>query len=82
MAQYMLSVWHDNEYELEFESDDAQRRVGQVMEFNAALWAANALLLAWGLRPASTSLVMKPEGAQVNESDGPFTSTKTQMGGF
>jgi hypothetical protein len=82
MAQFMLSVWHDDEYELDFESDDAQRRVGQVMEFNTALSAANALLFAGGLHPASTSLVMKPEGAEVTESDGPFASTREQMGGF
>jgi hypothetical protein len=82
VSQYMLSVWHEDEYELDFESEDAQRRVGQVMEFNNALAAANALLFAGGLQPASTSRVMNPQHGVVSQLDGPFAETKEQMGGF
>ena len=41
MAQYMLSVWHDTEYEIDFSSDDAQRLMAQVGAFNDELTAAD-----------------------------------------
>ncbi len=37
MAQYLLSVWYDRDYELDFSSDDAQRQMVQVGQFNADL---------------------------------------------
>ena len=37
MTQYLLSVWHDDDYELDFSSDEAQRMVAQVDAFNAEL---------------------------------------------
>ena len=82
MTQYLVSVWHEGEYELDFSSDDAQRRIGQVMEFNTALEAAGALVLAGGLEPASTSVVVRPEADGLVESDGPYVSSGEQMGGF
>ena len=27
MAHYLLSVWHDDDYELDFSSEEAQRQV-------------------------------------------------------
>ncbi len=37
MAQYLLSVWHEHEYEHYFSSDDAQRQIAQIGQFNANL---------------------------------------------
>ncbi len=51
MAHYLLSVWHDDDYELDFSSEDAQRRVAQVGRFNADLETAGAWVLGAGLRP-------------------------------
>ena len=33
MAQYMISVWHEDEYELNFTGPDAQRQIAQVEGF-------------------------------------------------
>lgn len=82
MAQFLLSVWHDDSYEVDFTSSDAQRRVGQVGEFNAALVGEGALLFAGGLHPKESASVARWDGGQVVQSDGAFSPAQEQMGGF
>jgi hypothetical protein len=48
MPQYLLVLWHDQEYELDFSSPDAQRTVAQVGAFNEELMAAGAWVFAAG----------------------------------
>lgn len=82
MAQYLLSVWHDDEYEVEFTSEEAQRLHGQVGAFNAELEEQGGWVFAGGLDPASTATVVRPAGGQVSMTDGPYAESKEQMGGF
>jgi hypothetical protein len=83
MPQYLLSVWHDEPYgDLDFSSPDMQRVVAQVSEFNASLERAGAWVFGTGLRPASSSTVVRTSGADVSMTDGPYAETKEQMGGF
>jgi len=82
MAQYMLSVWHEDEYDLDFSSTDAHRQVAQVGQFNADLIAAGSFVFACGLHPASTSKVARPDSERVVMTDGPFVESKEQIGGF
>ena len=57
MPKYLLSVWHDEEYVVDFTTDDMMRIGPQVGAFNEELTAAGALVFADGLQPASTSTV-------------------------
>ena len=82
MAQYLLSVWHDDEFDLDFESDDAQRMVGQVNQFNADLQEKGAWVFAGGLHPASSATVVRSTNDEVSMTDGPYAESKEQMGGF
>ena len=82
MNQYLLSVWHDDTYELDFEGDDAQRVVAQVDTFNADLQAAGAWVFAGGLHPATSATVVRSTDGEVSMTDGPFAESKEQMGGF
>ena len=82
MAQYLLSVWHDEEYEVDFSSDDAQRQVAQVGQFNTDLEQAGAWVFAGGLQPASSATVLRSADGQVSMTDGPYAESKEQMGGF
>jgi hypothetical protein len=82
MTQYLLSVWHDDDYELNFEGADAQRMVAQVDQFNRDLEAAGAWVFAGGLHPASSATVVRAGDAGVTMTDGPFAESKEQMGGF
>ncbi len=82
MPQYLLSVWHDDTYEMDFSSPEAQRQVAQVDTFNAELQGSGAWVFAGGLRPASSATVVRATGNDVSMTDGPYAETKEQMGGF
>lgn len=83
MTQYLLSVWHDDEYELpDVESADTLRMFAQVGAFNEQVEAAGAWVFGGGLHPASSATVVRTAGADVSMTDGPYAETKEQMGGF
>jgi hypothetical protein len=82
MPQYLLSVWHDEDYAVDFSSLEAQARVAQVTAFNEELQQSGAWVFAAGLQPASSATVVRPSGDHVSMTDGPYAETKEQMGGF
>ena len=82
MPQYLLSVWHDEDYQVDFSSQEMQERVAQVDVFNAELQAAGAWVFATGLHPASSATVVRANGGDVSMTDGPYAESKEQMGGF
>lgn len=82
MSQYLLSVWHDDEYEVDFESEESQRLFAQVGEFNQQLMDAGAWVFANGMHPASSATVVRVVDGEVSMTDGPYAETKEQMGGF
>jgi hypothetical protein len=82
MAQYLLSVWHDDTYDLDVDSADAQRMFAQVDAFNAEVQAAGAWVFAGGLHPASSATVVRSTNGDVSMTDGPYAESKEQMGGF
>ena len=82
MPQYLISAWHDDTYETDFSTPDAQRRVAQVGAFNEELMKAGAWVFAAGLHPASSATVVRSSGGEVSMTDGPYAETKEEMGGF
>jgi hypothetical protein len=82
MPQYMISVWHDETYEVDFSTPEAQHRVAKVGEFNAQLQGARAWVFAAGLHPSSSATVVRSSGGDISMTDGPYAETKEQMGGF
>jgi hypothetical protein len=82
MAQYLLSVWHDAEYALDFTTPDAQRTVAQVGAFNEELQRAGTWVFAAGLHPASSASTIRYADGSVSMTDGPYAESKEQMGGF
>jgi hypothetical protein len=82
MPQYLLSVWHDDEYNVDFSSPEAQRIGAQVGAFNDELQRAGAWVFGAGLRPASSATVLRALDREVSMTDGPYAETKEQMGGF
>jgi len=76
-----MSVWHDDDYEVDFSTPDAQRLVAQVGALNTELEGAGAWVFGAGLQPASSATVIRP-GDAVSMTDGPYAETKEQMGGF
>ncbi|HZU71209.1 MAG TPA: YciI family protein [Acidimicrobiales bacterium] len=82
MPQYLVSVWHDAEYEPDFSTPDAQRQAAQVSAFNEELQQSGSWVFAAGLQPASSATVVRSTGGEVSMTDGPYAETKEQMGGF
>ena len=82
MPRYLISAWHDDNYEPDFSTPDAQRRVAQVGAFNEELHKTGAWVFAAGLHPASSATVVRSSGGEVSMTDGPYAETKEQMGGF
>jgi hypothetical protein len=84
MPQYLLSVWHDDDYDLEFDPDDPdlQRIGGKVGALNEEMQAAGVWVFGGGLHPASAATVLRVTDDRVSMTDGPYAETKEQMGGF
>jgi hypothetical protein len=82
MPQYLVSVWHDGDYDLDFSTPEAQRTVAQVGAFNDELQKAGAWVFAAGLYPTSSATVVRSSEGNVSMTDGPYAETKEQMGGF
>jgi len=82
MGQYLVSVWHDDNYEVDFSTPEAQRLGAQVGAFNEELQKAGAWVFAAGLHPASSATVVRSSAGDVSMTDGPYAETKEQMGGF
>ena len=82
MPQYLLSVWHDADYEVDFSSPEAQRQGAQVSALNQEMQRTGSWVFAAGLHPASSATVVKASGPEVSMTDGPYAETKEQMGGF
>ena len=82
MPQYLISVWHDDEYDLDFTTPDAQRIGPKVGAVNDELTASGKWVFGGGLVPASSATVLRANGDDVSMTDGPYAETKEQMGGF
>jgi hypothetical protein len=83
MPQYLLSVWHDENYgDTDFSTPEIQRQVAQVTAFNESLERAGAWVFGCGLRDSSSATVVRAVGGDVSMTDGPYAETKEQMGGF
>ena len=83
MPQYLISVWHDDEYG-DFDPDDADMaRLGQqVGALNEKMMDTGAWVFGAGLQTASTATVLRSGDGVVSMTDGPYAETKEQMGGF
>ena len=83
MAQYLLSVWHDEAYDVGMSSEDMQRIGPKVDAWNQQAMDAGIFVFAGGLMPASSATVVRsaPNGG-VSMTDGPYAETKEMMGGF
>ena len=83
MPQYLISVWHDDDYsDIDYTDDEFQRISSQVGAVNDEMTATGTWVFGGGLVPASSATVLRPAGGDVSMTDGPYAETKEQMGGF
>jgi hypothetical protein len=81
MTQYLLSVWHDGDFEMP-DPEVMQKVFAQVDAFNAEVQAAGAWVFAGGLQPRSSATVIRVADGEVSMTDGPYAESKEQIGGF
>jgi len=82
MSQYLMSVWHDDNYVVDFTGEEAQQAAARVGAYNEELMSAGAWVFGGGLHSAESSTVVRPAAGEVSMTDGPYAETKEQMGGF
>lgn len=82
MTQYLLSVWHDEDFVVDFSGDDMQRLAAQVDSFNKEVEAAGVWVFGGGLTPAASATVVRAGADGVSMTDGPYAESKEVMGGF
>jgi hypothetical protein len=82
MVRNLLSVWHDATYVVDWSSAAAQRIGANVGAFNAELESMGVLIEGAGLEPPETAVVARPDGDDVQVTDGPYATSPPVMGGF
>ena len=83
MPQYLISVWHDDDYaDNDFNDPDIQRLFKQVSAVNEEMERTGTWVFGDGLQPQSTATVIRADGGDISMTDGPYAETKEQMGGF
>jgi len=80
MKQYLLSVYHPEDQQLE---PAAMERIGaDVNALNEEIRAAGRWVFAGGLHPSSSATVLRVKDGDVLVTDGPFAEGKEHIGGF
>ena len=85
MTQYLMSVWHDRDATPEDIYPTAQEREAAYAAtgaFNEEIQASGNWVFAGGLHPVATATVVDGTGADPVITDGPFSESKEQLGGF
>lgn len=83
MPEYLLSVWHDDDYtDEDLTTPENQRLMAQTGAFNDELVAAGAFVYANGFESNLSATVVRTAGREVSMTDGPYAESKEQMGGF
>src|SRR5262245_14697686 len=80
MPQYMVAVYHRDDYDPSVETEAA---IEKIHALNRELIAAGARKFACGISPAANakSLRVQPDG-KVLVTDGPYIETREHIGGF
>lgn len=85
MTQYLLSVWHDRDATPEDiypSQEEMQAAYAATDAFNEEVRASGAWVFAGGLHPPATATVVDGTGTDVVTTDGPYSESKEQIGGF
>ena len=81
MTQYLLSVYMVEGQELPSE-EEMQQIYRDVDTLNETIKGEGAWVFAGGLHPSNTATVVRTENGEVLTTDGPYTESKEQLGGF
>jgi hypothetical protein len=80
MPQYMVSVYHPDDYQ---PSAESEAMIEKIHALNREMIAAGARKFACGITPAGKAKSVRAQrGGKVMVTDGPYLETKEHIGGF
>lgn len=82
MSQYLLSVWSTEGQSPYATEEEMQAAFAATGVFNDEIQASGNWVFAGGLADASTATVVDGQGSEPVVTDGPFSESKEQLGGF
>ena len=85
MTQYLLSVWHDRDATPEDIYPDPVEReqsYADTGKFNEEIRESGHWVFAGGLHSPNTATVVDGTGDEPVTTDGPYSESKEQIGGF
>jgi len=79
MPQYLVAIYHPDDYDPSVE-DEAMSR--EIDDLNEEMITAGVRTFVGGLRPASNAKSLRKQSGKVIVTDGPYLETKEHIGGF
>lgn len=81
MTQYLVAIYHPDDYDPSVAEDDAMGR--DIDALNEEMNAAGVTIFVGGLQPAGTARSVRAKaGGKVLVTDGPYIEAKEHIGGF
>ena len=80
MPQYLVAIYHPDDYDPSVETEGM---IDEIHALNREMVAADARVFVAGLSPASNARSLRPQpNGKLLATDGPYTETKEHIGGF
>ena len=80
--KYLCLAYYDEKRFADLPKTALEAIVGRCGPHDAALRGSGHLVAHGSLEPTHSSVIVRPRNGQVSITDGPFTETKEQVGGF
>ncbi len=82
MNRYLILIHGDDDAFAQLPPDAVQQMIEQLRPFEETVQREGKLLGTHRLHPASSSTLMKVKKGERSFTDGPFTESKEQLGGY
>lgn len=80
--KYLCLAYYDEEKFAALSQADLEALEGRCAPYDGALRESGHLIAQASLGPTRASTTLRPRGGRPSVTDGPFTETKEQVGGF
>jgi len=80
--QYLLMIYCDESADAQKSPADQEKEMGAYFAFTKEAEDAGVKKAGEALHPSSTATTVRVRNGKVNTTDGPFTETKEQLGGY
>jgi hypothetical protein len=82
MSRFLVLIYGDDEAFADLPPAEIERMLASLRPFEEKVAAEGRLLETLRLKPASTARLIRTRNGERSVTDGPFTETKEQFGGY